>query len=60
MDINLFINYFTKRSQAQVQFVTACEGLLQLSDVTLIDQDENYSVERAEKFIQAVSLYELR
>ncbi|RVE52154.1 hypothetical protein evm_003227, partial [Chilo suppressalis] len=48
------------KAQVTVQFITACEGFLKLSDVTLIDQDENYPVERAEKFIHAVSLYDLR
>ncbi|PZC72257.1 hypothetical protein B5X24_HaOG211654, partial [Helicoverpa armigera] len=48
------------RSVPKIQFITPCEGLLQLTDVTLIDQDENYPVERAEKFIHAVSLYDLR
>ncbi|XP_049881187.1 uncharacterized protein LOC126377497 [Pectinophora gossypiella] len=48
------------KADVGVQFITPCEGLLQLSDVTLIDQDENYPVERAEKFIHAVSLFDLR
>ncbi|XP_072946200.1 uncharacterized protein Apoltp [Epargyreus clarus] len=48
------------RSEVTLQFITPCEGLLQLSDVTLIDQDEYYPVERAEKFIHAVSLHTLR
>ncbi|XP_041972420.1 uncharacterized protein LOC121728328 [Aricia agestis] len=43
-----------------VQFYKPCEGLLQLANVILIDQDENYPVERAEKFIHAVSLHDLR
>ncbi|XP_026316021.1 uncharacterized protein LOC113227343 [Hyposmocoma kahamanoa] len=47
-------------AQVSMQFVTPCEGLLQLKDVKLIDQDENYAVERAEKFIHAVSLFDLR
>ncbi|XP_028158784.1 uncharacterized protein LOC114351683 isoform X6 [Ostrinia furnacalis] len=48
------------KAEAVIQFITPCEGLLQLRDVTLIDQDENYPVERAEKFIHAVALYDLR
>ncbi|KAJ8708722.1 hypothetical protein PYW08_010104 [Mythimna loreyi] len=48
------------KAEAKIQFITPCEGFLQLSDVTLIDQDENYPVERAEKFIHAVSLFDLR
>ncbi|KAH9633240.1 hypothetical protein HF086_017932, partial [Spodoptera exigua] len=48
------------RAVPKIQFITPCEGLLQLTDVTLIDQDENYPVERAEKFIHAVSLFDLR
>ncbi|CAH0598289.1 unnamed protein product [Chrysodeixis includens] len=48
------------RSIAKVQFISPCEGFLQLTDVTLVDQDENYPVERAEKFIHALSLFDLR
>ncbi|XP_063394239.1 uncharacterized protein LOC134679271 [Cydia fagiglandana] len=48
------------RTEATIQFIKPCEGLLQLSDVTLIDQDESFPVERAEKFIHALSLYDLR
>ncbi|CAG9568621.1 unnamed protein product [Danaus chrysippus] len=47
-------------AQATVQFIKPCEGLLQLSNVKLKDQDENYPVERAEKFVQAVSTHDLR
>ena len=47
-------------SQVVVQFIKPCEGLLQLTDVVLLDQDENYPVERAEKFIHALSLHDLR
>ncbi|KAI5644619.1 lipoprotein amino terminal region domain-containing protein [Phthorimaea operculella] len=42
------------------KFITPCEGLLQLSDVTLVDQDESFPVERAEKFIHAVQQFDLR
>ncbi|KAJ8708367.1 hypothetical protein PYW07_010492 [Mythimna separata] len=48
------------KAETKIQFITPCEGFLQLTDVTLIDQDENYPVERAEKFIHALSLYDLR
>ncbi|KAG6459272.1 hypothetical protein O3G_MSEX011302, partial [Manduca sexta] len=48
------------RTEAVVQFITPCEGLLQLTDVSLVDQSENYPVERAEKFVNAVSLHDLR
>nr|XP_034825791.1 apolipophorins [Maniola hyperantus] len=48
------------KARVTLQFIKPCEGLLQLSDVTLIDQDENYPVERAEKFIHAIALYDLR
>ncbi|XP_053620364.1 uncharacterized protein Apoltp [Plodia interpunctella] len=48
------------KAAAKLQFVSPCEGLLQVNDVTLIDQDENYPVERAENFIHAISLYDLR
>ncbi|CAH0714994.1 unnamed protein product, partial [Brenthis ino] len=48
------------KAEVVVQFIKPCEGLLQLSDVVLLDQDESYPVERAEKFINAVSLYDLR
>ncbi|XP_073960757.1 apolipophorins-like [Choristoneura fumiferana] len=48
------------KAEAAIQFIKPCEGLLQLRDVTLLDQDENYPVERAEKFIHAISLFELR
>ncbi|KAM3962221.1 LOW QUALITY PROTEIN: apolipoprotein lipid transfer particle [Aphomia sociella] len=44
----------------QLQFITPCEGLLQLSEVTLADQNEDYPEERAEKFVLAVSQYDLR
>ncbi|XP_052751005.1 apolipoprotein B-100-like [Galleria mellonella] len=47
-------------ASVQLQFITPCEGLLQLSEVTLSDQDEDYPVERAEKFVLAVSQYDLR
>ncbi|KAI8423692.1 LOW QUALITY PROTEIN: hypothetical protein MSG28_012727, partial [Choristoneura fumiferana] len=36
------------KAEAAIQFIKPCEGLLQLRDVTLLDQDENYPVERAE------------
>ncbi|CAB3225976.1 unnamed protein product [Arctia plantaginis] len=48
------------RAVPKIQFISPCEGLLQLTEVTLIDQDESYPVERAEKFIHALSLHELR
>ncbi|XP_075986269.1 apolipoprotein lipid transfer particle [Anticarsia gemmatalis] len=48
------------RAVTKIQFISPCEGLLHLSDVTLIDQDESYPVERAEKFIHALSLHDLR
>ncbi|CAH2241543.1 jg25523 [Pararge aegeria aegeria] len=48
------------KARVTLQFIKPCEGLLQLSDVTLIDQDENYPVERAEKFIHAIGLFDLR
>ncbi|XP_060807756.1 uncharacterized protein LOC106135284 [Amyelois transitella] len=48
------------KAAVKLQFVSPCEGLLQINDVTLIDQDENYAIERAEKFIHAISLYDLR
>ncbi|XP_013138334.1 PREDICTED: uncharacterized protein LOC106103192 [Papilio polytes] len=47
-------------AEVKVQFITPCEGLLQLQKITLTDQDENYAVERSEKFIQAVSQFDLR
>ncbi|KAL4716783.1 hypothetical protein ACJJTC_001939 [Scirpophaga incertulas] len=47
-------------AQAKLQFITPCEGILQLSEVSLVDQDENYPVERSEKFIHAVSSHDLR
>ncbi|XP_028030625.1 uncharacterized protein LOC114243361 [Bombyx mandarina] len=48
------------KAQTSILFIKPCEGLLQLRDVTLIDQDEYYPVDRAEKFIGAVSSYDLR
>ncbi|XP_045507000.1 apolipophorins [Colias croceus] len=48
------------KTEAILQFIRPCEGILRLADVTLIDQDENYPVERAEKFIHALSLFDLR
>ncbi|KPJ14886.1 Apolipophorin, partial [Papilio machaon] len=47
-------------AEVKVQFITPCEGLLQLQNITLTDQDENYAVERSEKFVQAVSQFDLR
>ncbi|XP_047539341.1 uncharacterized protein LOC125072709 [Vanessa atalanta] len=47
-------------SGAIVQFIKPCEGLLRLSGVTILDQDENYPIERAEKFKQSVSSHDLR
>ncbi|XP_013168741.1 PREDICTED: uncharacterized protein LOC106118616 [Papilio xuthus] len=47
-------------AEVKVQFITPCEGLLQLQKITLTDQDENYAVERSEKFVQAVSQFDLR
>ncbi|VVC87834.1 unnamed protein product [Leptidea sinapis] len=48
------------KTQVALEFIRPCEGILHVSDVTLIDQDENYPVERVEKFIAAVTSYELR
>lgn len=48
------------RAVPKIQFISPCEGLLQLTDVTLLDQDESYPVERAEKLIHALGLYDLR
>ncbi|KAG7296620.1 hypothetical protein JYU34_020436 [Plutella xylostella] len=45
---------------AELQLVTACEGLLQLSNVTLQDQDHNYPLERSEKFVLALTQHDLR
>ncbi|CAH2058175.1 unnamed protein product, partial [Iphiclides podalirius] len=47
-------------AEVKVQFITPCEGLMHLQNITLRDQDENYPVERAENFAQAVSQYDLR
>ncbi|GBP16854.1 Apolipophorins [Eumeta japonica] len=43
-----------------IQFITPCEGLIQLNNIQIVDQDENYPVERAEKFILALSAHTLR
>ncbi|XP_022117827.2 uncharacterized protein LOC110995124 [Pieris rapae] len=48
------------KTEAVIQFIRPCEGVIQLTDVTLLDQNKDYPVERAEKFIHAVSLYDLR
>ncbi|XP_045454917.1 apolipophorins [Melitaea cinxia] len=48
------------KADAIVQFIKPCEGLLQLRGVTIEDQDENYSVERAEMFTQSITAHDLR
>ncbi|CAK1547731.1 unnamed protein product [Leptosia nina] len=48
------------KTKAVLQFIRPCEGVLQLTEVQLEDQNEEYPVERAEKFIQALSQYDLR
>ncbi|XP_068624199.1 uncharacterized protein Apoltp [Battus philenor] len=47
-------------TEVKVQFINSCEGLLHLQNITLVDQDENYPIERTEKFVQALTQFDLR